>query len=299
MEKYIRMSDGHEVFVRVYEPEIIQGHVHILHGMAEHSGRYEQFAMFLKQQGYYVTMHDHRGHGQTAERNGKYGYFAEEAGFHRVVIDVHEVIQAVRHNKNLPAVQLIGHSMGSFIARRYIQRYDVANVILVGTGEGTALHKVGQVVPATIATKDEPSALLDKLSFGSFNRTVKNPKTAYDWLCTEANEVQKYIDDPQCGFIATTQFYADLMEGITLVSNPAEIAAVRKDLPILLISGSDDPVGGMAKGVFAVANQFTQAGIQKVCTYIVEGKRHEIMNEANKLQTYQVMLRWLKNETIN
>ncbi|WP_369792340.1 alpha/beta fold hydrolase [Lysinibacillus sp. BF-4] len=292
---YIRMSDGHELFVRSYEPATTcRGHVHILHGMAEHSGRYDKFARFLQQQGYYVTLHDHRGHGQTAARNGKYGYFGAEAGFHRVVIDAHEVIEAVRKGKDLPQVQLIGHSMGSFIARRYVQRYQVATVILIGTGEGTLLHKAGQIVPALSAVKDEPNPLLDKLSFGSFNRTVPKPATDYDWLCANPQAVQQYIADEQCGFIATTQFYADIMEGIVLVSTPSQIAHIPKALPILMISGSEDPVGAMTKGVFAVAEQFNKAGVENVCTYIVEGKRHEILNEVNHLATYHVMLRWLQ-----
>lgn len=289
------MSDGHELFVRSYEPTTTcRGHVHILHGMAEHSGRYDKFARFLQQQGYYVTLHDHRGHGQTAARNGKYGYFGAEAGFHRVVIDAHEVIEAVRKGKDLPQVQLIGHSMGSFIARRYVQRYQVATVILIGTGEGTLLHKAGQIVPALSAVKNEPNPLLDKLSFGSFNSTVPKPATDYDWLCANPQAVQQYIADEQCGFIATTQFYADIMEGIVLVSTPSQIAHIPKALPILIISGSEDPVGAMTKGVFAVAEQFNKAGVENVCTYIVEGKRHEILNEVNYLTTYHVMLRWLQ-----
>jgi alpha-beta hydrolase superfamily lysophospholipase len=291
---YLRMSDGHEVFVRCYEPRTIRGHVHILHGMAEHSGRYESLALFLQQQGYYVTLHDHRGHGNTAQRNGKYGYFAAHGGFHRVVIDVHEVITAVRQGKELPPVQLIGHSMGSFIARSYIQRYEVANVILIGTGEGTVMHRVGQILPACSRSKDQPSPLLNELSFGSFSRTVSNRLTPYDWLCTEPTEVQKYIADEQCGFTATTQFYADIMAGIVEVSKPQEIAKVPKTLPILLMSGSEDAVGNATKGVFHVAEQFERAGIQHVCTYIVEGKRHEILNEANKYATYHMIVRWLQ-----
>ncbi|HEY9571242.1 MAG TPA: alpha/beta hydrolase, partial [Metalysinibacillus sp.] len=184
--------------------------------------------------------------------------------------------------------------MGSFIARRYVQRYQVATVILIGTGEGTLLHKVGQLVPALSGVKDEPNPLLDKLSFGSFNRTVPHAVTDYDWLCANPQAVQQYIEDEQCGFVATTQFYADIMEGIVLVSTPSQIAHIPKALPILMISGSEDPVGAMTKGVFAVAEQFNKAGVENVCTYIVEGKRHEILNEVNHLATYHVMLRWLQ-----
>lgn len=294
---FVRMSDGHEVFVREYEPTIIKGHVHILHGMAEHSARYDEFAQFLQEAGYYVTLHDHRGHGETAERNGTYGYFAEEAGFHRVVIDAHEVIEAVRKNKELPPLQLIGHSMGSFIARRYIQQYEVANVILVGTGAMSPLHQVGTIVAKALAKqqgKAEPSPLLNELSFGGFNKKIKNPRTEYDWICCNEKAVDAYIADAQCGFIATNQFYADLTEGILTVSQPREMMKIPVTLPVLLISGSEDAVGENGKGVMKVGQQMADAGVETVCVHLVEGMRHEIMNEENRMSTYRIMLRWLQ-----
>lgn len=294
------ISDGHRLFVRIYEPvgEVI-GRFHILHGMGEHGGRYDAFATMLCEQGYFVTVHDHRGHGQTAEMNGKIGYFGDENGFNRVVEDVYEVIQQVRYDYKKVPIYIFGHSMGSFIARRFIQLYSdiVDGCILCGTGVTTHLHKLGNMIAKTVAKskgKETKGALMNELTLGSFNKQFKNTKTGFDWLTSDQEEVQKYIDDPLCGFIATNQFFVDLTDGLVLINQKEEIERINKDLPILLISGSKDPVGNNGKGVYKVADQFKKAGLQHVVIYIFEEMRHEILNEVNKVQVYNVVTRWLK-----
>lgn len=305
MERYIQMSDDQFVFTRTFEPSTpCIGHIHILHGMAEHSGRYVTFAKTLNASGYAVTMHDHRGHGETAAYNGTLGFFAEENGFERVVKDAHEVITQLHAPfADVPFI-LFGHSMGSFITRRYIQLYggQVDKVILCGTGNVTALHAVGNIVAKVLAKglgKESESNLLNQLSFGSFNKQFLNPKTAYDWLCSVQQEVQKYIDDPYCGFIPTNQFFVDLTTGFTTLNRKKELAKVRQDLPILLISGSKDPVGEQGLGVYAVAEQLTAVGVKDVTVYIFEDKRHEILNEDNQEEVFKVILRWLKKYDTN
>ncbi|MGY3185526.1 alpha/beta fold hydrolase [Lysinibacillus sp. TE18511] len=248
MERYIEMSDGHFLFTRTFKPSNpCIGHIHILHGMAEHSGRYVKFARTLNEAGYAVTMHDHRGHGETAAYNGTLGFFAEQNGFDRVVEDAHEVVTSLHAQfADVPLI-LFGHSMGSFITRRYIQLYSeqVDNAILCGTGNVTALHTMGNLVAKALAKqfgKETESKILNKLSFGSFNKQFPSSKTAYDWLCSAEDEVQKYIDDPYCGFIPTNQFFVDLTTGFKSLNRKKEIAKIKKELPILLISGSKDPV---------------------------------------------------------
>ncbi len=299
MERYIQMSDGHFVFTRTMTPTIsCIGHIHILHGMAEHSGRYVKLAGELCAAGYAVTMHDHRGHGETAGYNGKLGFFAEHNGFERVVEDVHEIVMTMHAQFTDVPFILFGHSMGSFITRRYIQLHSdrVDNVILCGTGSVSTLHMAGHFFARTLAMqhgKDTESPLLNKLSFGSFNKQFPNPKTAYDWLCSVEQEVQKYIDDPYCGFMPTNQFFVDLTAGFMLLNRKKEIEKIKKNLPILLISGSKDPVGDHGQGVYTVAEQFAAAGVQDVTVYLFEDKRHEILNEDNQQAVYQVLLRWL------
>lgn len=302
-EDFLRMSDGQEVFVAVYEPEraIVRGHIHILHGMAEHCGRYDAYAEALAKIGYFVSLHDHRGHGRTVDRGGQLGFFSEQRGFERVVRDVFEVTQLVRKNRDLPPMILFGHSMGSFIARRYAQLFSstIKALILCGTGASTPMHAIGNRLANMLAMtqgKTLPSEFMTGMSFGSFNKSILNPNTAYDWLSRDTSAVQTYIEDPKCGFIATNQFFADLTYGIHLIGKDSENARIRHDLPVLLISGSADPVGNYGKGVFKVAEQLREAGLENVCVHIFEGLRHEILNETNKEQVYDVIIRWLKYE---
>ena len=302
VEQFLKMSDGQQLYVAMYEPESTpKGHIHVLHGMGEHCGRYDMYGKQLADMGYFVSMHDHRGHGQTVDRGGQLGFFAQQKGFERVVRDVFEVTQLIRKNRDLPQMILFSHSMGSFIARRYVQLFSttVKAVILCGTGAATALHAVGNRVATVLARqngKNVPSHIMNDLSFGSFNKSILNPKTVFDWLSRDAEEVQKFIDDPKCGFIPTNQFFADLTYGIRLISQKQEMSRIRSDLPVLLISGSEDPVGDYGAGVFKVAEQLTAAGLENVCVYLFEGMRHEILKETNKEQVYEVIKRWLKHE---
>lgn len=294
---FLTMRDGQQVFVRIYEPEQPIGHMHILHGMGEHSGRYEEFAKLLCAQGYYVSLHDHRGHGYTAR--GNYGHFADERGFHHVVLDVLEVLLYLRKTVTVP-LTLFGHSMGSFIARRFIQLYSdqISACIICGTGVTSATHLAGNQLANTLAKaqgKQTASPFMNRLSFGSFNKAFADTTTEFDWLSRDADEVQKYIDDEMCGFIPSHQFYADLTEGLLLVHRKEEMARTRTDLPVLFISGSHDPVGDFGKGVFKVAKRMTDVGMENVTVHLFEEMRHEILNETNKQHVHDAVLRWLKH----
>lgn len=305
MEKntfYLTMTDGYDIFVRTFKPQNPKQHIHLLHGMAEHSARYEAFAEALCEQGYFVTSHDHRGHGYTTANNGILGYFDLENGFERVTDDVREILNEVKHAEYGRPI-LFGHSMGSFVARRFAQKYsdEIERLILSGTGSPSLMHKAGHLLANQLVNMSgpaEPSKLMDKLSFGSFNAVVKNPQTSYDWLSSDAAEVQKYIDDPYCGFVSTNQFYADLTGAMAQhMSNPVDNARIRSDLKILLVSGTQDPVGEKeAAGVVKAGQQLADAGVQHVKVQLFEGMRHEILNEVKKEKVYESIIRWLKHE---
>jgi alpha-beta hydrolase superfamily lysophospholipase len=306
MEKktfYMKMSDGHEVFVRTFYPtKSIRSYIHILHGMAEHSARYESFAKHLCEEGYVVSMHDHRGHGFTAQKNGQLGFLGYENGFERIVQDVFEVVETLKHEQNFNRPILLGHSLGSFIARRFSQKYSdaIEKLILSGTASPTPLERAGHILAkqlVRIQGATQPSPLMNDLSFGTFNRNIDHPKTKFDWLTTDEVEVQKYIDDPFCGFIATNQFFVDITGGMAFLDRPNENARIRSDLPILLISGTADPVGDKkGKGVVKAGQQLVAAGVESVLVYLFEGMRHEILNEKKKDQVIEIIVRWLNDE---
>lgn len=298
---FIPMSDGEEIYTVVYMPEqTIKGHIHILHGMAEHIGRYEEFAVFLTEHGFMVSGHDHRGHGHTGQKQAQFGFFTEKDGFERVTEDVREILHAVRLKLELPPPILFAHSMGSFIGRRYIQKYgqSISKIVLSGTGGPlNPVDKAGKWVAKGFATfkgKRTENHVLNKMSFGAFNGSVSKPTTDFDWLSTDADQVKKYVEDPLTGFIASNQFFVDLIDGVTKVHNKKEMTQIPKDLPILLISGSEDPVGKMGKSLWPVAEQYKKIGLHDVTVVIMEGKRHELLNEVNNLEVYNTVLNWME-----
>lgn len=297
-----QMSDGHLIHVVKYLPEQNPiGHVHILHGMAEHIDRYEEFANFLVNKGYFVSGHDHRGHGRTVAKNGQQGYFADANGFELVTEDVREVLLKVREDLVEIPLILFGHSMGSFVARRYMQKYSdsLSKVIICGTTFNPGVMGdfgsiIGKMASKFKSPKNE-SKILNNLSFGGFNNKIKDAQTPFDWLSTDNVEVKKYIDDPMCGFIPTNQFFIDLFGGLKTIHKNKEDVHIRKDLPVLLISGAEDPVGKDGKDIFKVAKGLSNAGMKNITVQLVENARHEILLEKNKLDTFNIIEKWMMN----
>lgn len=299
-EQYIAMRDGTYIFARHWLPkESPIGHIHILHGMSEHSGRYMPFAESLVEEGYSVSTHDHRGHGKTAERNNApFGFFAPRNGFELVVDDVEEVVRAL--GVDTPFT-LFGHSMGSFVARRYAQRYRerLTRLILCGTGAVTPLHHTGRYVArmfAAVQGDTVRSPLLNGMSFKSFNKKFRPTRSDFDWLAADDAAVDRFMDDPYCGFVSTTRFFADVSDGIVRISRKKELAKT-PDIPILLISGEADPLGQRGKGIYKLARQFNAVGLKNVQVYLAENMRHELLNERNRAHTIAQIKRWLHEQT--
>ncbi|WP_318615333.1 alpha/beta hydrolase [Sporosarcina sp. YIM B06819] len=295
------MTDGFLVHTFILQPDgEPKGHIHLLHGMAEHIGRYEEFAHYLAGQGYIVSGHDHRGHGKTAELNGKQGHFADTDGFERVVQDVYEIVTALRVQYPAKRFILFGHSMGSFVARRYIQLHgqEVDLAVLSGTGGDPGVSRLaGQAVAYLQGKKngfDQPDHFLNKLLFGGFNKAVQNPKTPFDWLASNPEAVAKYLADPACGFVSTTRLFADLFEGLGKVHAADEISNIPQTLPILLFSGIEDPVGNYGKGVWDAAQHYDRAGIKDVTVMLFEGCRHEMLNENNRQHVFDSIYNWME-----
>ena len=295
------MTDGFLVHAFVLQPDgEPKGHIHLLHGMAEHIGRYAEFAHYLAGQGYVVSGHDHRGHGKTAELNGQLGHFADAGGFERVVQDVYEIVTALRADYPAKRFILFGHSMGSFVARRYVQLHgaEVDLAVFSGTGGDPGISRLaGQVAAYLLGKKngfDQPDHFLNHLLFGGFNKTVQNPKTPFDWLASNPEAVAQYLADPACGFVPTTRFFADLFEGVGKVHAADEINNIPKKLPILLFSGIEDPVGNHGKGVWNAARHYDQAGIEDVTVMLFEGGRHEMLNENNRQDVCKAVSNWIE-----
>lgn len=269
--------------------------VQVAHGMVEHFQRYHAFAQHLVDQDIFVYGNDHRGHGKTGQKQGIMGYFSEKDGFDKATDDLLLVTRKIQEEFPDKPIILLGHSMGSFLARNYIQEHSelINGVILSGTGFYPSLTTaVGKSVAARLKPR-EKSPLMNRLAFGAFNRKIDKPKTPFDWLTRDESIVTAYMQDRFAGYIPTARFFVDLMTGLQYIHNPKRNAKIRKDLPILFISGDADPVGNYAKGIWKTASMYKQLGMENITTTLFEGARHEVLNEVNKMEVYEVICRWI------
>ncbi|BAM48095.1 alpha/beta hydrolase [Amphibacillus xylanus] len=299
---WFTQSDGQAVFLRKWidphtKPRAV---LQLAHGMAEHSGRYKELATYLAANGIIVYANDHRGHGQTGERMGIMGFFAEANGFERAVSDLYEISEKIKQDHpNLPFF-ILGHSMGSFLVRRLIQHQPhICNgVILSGTSASKGLiGKLGLMLAKfeirRLGARAE-SPLMNQLSFGQYQKGLP---TSESWLSRDQQAVNAYFNDPHCGFISTTQFYYDLLYGLDKIHQRAEMTKVNRSVPILLISGSADPVGSFSKGVDKVRKSYLSHGVVSVDLHLYQDGRHEMFFETNRQQVFENLLTWL-NEKI-
>lgn len=301
MKKWlVQNNEGVKFHTVVVEPTVKPiGHVHILHGMAEHIARYEEFMNMLASLGYVVSGHDHRGHGFTAKANGAQGHFGDNVTFDQLADDAEHVIAVVRrHYATLPFT-LFGHSMGSFIGRRLLQRpFLLHRAIFSGTGADPAVSRFFGTVLAKFRGRfyglDQQDNLLNKLAFGRHNVRFQPTKTDFDWLSRDEQSVSNYIDDSMCGFVPTTSFFHELFYGIGAIHRQIVHPSIPHYLPILFVSGTDDPVGNYGKGVWRVAKQFKKAKMANVTVLLFEEGRHEMLNEINKQAVYQSIVEWMK-----
>lgn len=267
--------------------------------MAEHSGRYTWFAEQLNANGIMVCSHDHRGHGHTEPDSSGYGFFAENQGWGRVVRDIKEIGDLFRKgHPNLPFF-LFGHSMGSFLARDCLALFpgDYTGVFISGTAgpAGIMGHIALALARLGILVKGprQPNTTLDKLFFGEYAKAFKPARTPFDWLSRDPGKVDAYISDPMCGFICSSQFYADLATGIIKVSSNRHFAKTPADLPIRIFSGAMDPVGAFSKGVMAVYEAYRKAGVKDLTVKLYDQGRHEMLNETNRDEVAGDVIQWI------
>lgn len=272
-----------------------QAIVQLSHGMVEHIDRYQAFAQYLVRNQLFVYGNDHRGHGKTGEKQGLLGYLAEKDGFDKTTEDLHLINRHIKQEfPNVP-IFLFGHSMGSFLTRKYIQKYsrEIDGVILSGTGYYPSIMTMFGKALASILPPKKKSMLMNTLAFGSNNKHIKGKKTAFDWLTNDENAVQAYLDDPLTGYVPTGRFFFDLMSGLENIHNIRHNQSIRSNLPMLLISGDADPVGNYGTGVWKTASLYQQIGLLDITVFLYEGARHELLHERNKEEVYQTIYQWI------
>lgn len=300
-EFYYPSSDGvHRCYAREWLPEgPPRAVVQLIHGVAEYVGRYDSFASWLAGHGFLVAGEDHLGHGRTVE-DETYGYFGPKNGWSLVTRDIRRLRELEGERYPETPYFLLGHSMGSFLARTYLINYPgtVTGAILSGTGqEGAATVAMGKLLCNVLCRTKGPEAhsdLVHNMSLGAYNKQFAPNRTSSDWISQDEAVVDKYLQDPLCTFRPTVGMYRDMMEGLQYIANPKNLKKMYKTTPVYFFSGDHDPVGQNGKGVQKVAGFFRSAGCTDVTVKLYPNGRHEMLNELNKQEVYQDILSWLE-----
>lgn len=290
-------TDGAEIHYRHWPaPVSPRAVVQVLHGAAEHSGRYDRFAKALVAQGYAVYATDHRGHGRTRVRSGELGDAGPD-GWNRYVEDERQLSDLIRQAHPRAKLVLFGHSMGSFILQDYMTRYGelLDGVILCGTAYGPPPPNEA-LAAVNAAAEAAPLAMSEIWAnrFVGYNKPFAGRPGA-EWLSRDQDEVQKYIDDPLAGFGFSNALVRDFFQGMAALRNPEREARIPKDVPVLVIQGSLDPVGANLQATQALLDRYQALGLKNVQHKFYDGARHELMNESNRDEVQRDVLAWLKN----
>ncbi|MFO7637268.1 MAG: alpha/beta hydrolase [Clostridia bacterium] len=285
--------------IHVYTPHSMpdpDAVVVVVPGMAEHGKRYWEFADFLKGKNIQMIAVDHPGHGIHTKNPGVW----PENGFFLCLDNLKYVLETVKREYPLKKIILFGHSMGSFLSLGFLEHYGylVDMCVLSGSNDkpSPALLFIGRLVTAfqsAFSGRDKASALMGKLTFGSYNKPFEPAETPFDWLSRDKDRVQSYVNDPLCGFISSAGLYHDLAVGLSYIFKNANIRKIQKELPVHILSGSQDPVGQFGKGPAALNLRLSKAGIQNVSIRLYASNRHECLNELNREEVMNDVYGWI------
>ncbi|MFT4096340.1 MAG: alpha/beta hydrolase [Rhodoblastus sp.] len=290
-------DDGARINVHRWLPDgAPRAVIQIAHGLAEHAARYGRLAEALTARGFAIYADDHRGHGLTAPA-GELGFFAERDGWRKCVGDLWSLNRRIAADNPGAPIILLGHSMGSFMAQDFVADHSdaIAGLVLSGSnGPPPAIAGIGRMIARIERLRlgaRGKSALLQAMMFGEFNKPFKPARTDFDWLSRDEAEVDAYVVDPHCGFQFSNQLAIDLLDALGGLLKPERVARIRKDLPIYIFSGSDDPVGA---NLPALATAYRSAGLDNVEMRVYLGARHETLNETNRDEVTADLVRWLE-----
>lgn len=277
----------------------VQAVLQISHGVSEYILRYESFAEYLTARGFAVVGHDHLGHGQSVAEGSARLYFGPRGSWNWVVDDIDRRRNLAKEKFPQVPYFLLGHSMGSFLARTYLIRYPgaVDAAVIMGTGQmSPAIIAGGKAVAVEEARRvgeDRTSPLVDKLAFGAYNKRFAPNRTGFDWLSLNQDNVDRYIADPLCGGNATIGLFREMLGGLSFIAKPENLKRMNLNIPVLFISGEMDPVGDCGKGVQRAYESFRKAGVRDVSLKLYPELRHEILNETCRETVYDDIYQWL------
>ncbi len=299
-----KSADGETVVhALVWKPDgEPKGLLQIIHGMCEHKERYADFAKFLAERGYIVFAEDHIGHGESVTSDEKLGWMGDKRDFETTLSDIRTL--AVMMEKRYPSVPayIMGHSMGSFFCRVYISRWgeELKGAIVSGTGwQGGGMLSAAKALThfnALFCGWKHRSKFIKNLAFGGYNKKWNG--SGFSWLSVDEENVRRYDEDPLCGFDFTDNGYIVLFSVMGAACSKKAAKGTPKHLPVLFVSGSEDPVGSFGKGVQKSADNFKKAGCERVAVKLYEGARHEVLNDFCKSEAYSDLAKFLEDGRI-
>jgi alpha-beta hydrolase superfamily lysophospholipase len=293
-----RTVDGVSLHVSGWTVQSPKAIIQVLHGMAEHSSRYARLAQSLAAAGCSTYAHDHRGHGKSIPAGMPPGHMADTDGWNRIVEDAHGVNREIaRRHPGVPII-VLGHSMGSFALQQLLFEHPndmVAAALSASNGKPPPIAVLGKVVARLERARlgrRSPSPILQRLTFGEYNKAFSPARTEFDWLSRDPDEVDKYVADPLCGFPVSTQVWIDLLSGLDRIAKPSNVAKVPKSMPLYLFAGDRDPVGDFGKGMKRLYEAYKRAAIFDVRLKLYPGARHETLNETNRAEVTKDFIGW-------
>lgn len=295
MEKIIlNARDGYPLDVHVFSVQKPKAVVQVIHGMEEHQERYEPVINFLNKNDYSVVSSNMRGHGENAK---VLGFFKNKDGYKELINDQKTITSFIKEKFNNLPVYILAHSMGTIITRVLLQDNSSAyeKVILSGYPNYQSGAYFGIFLVNLIIAFRGPkykSKFINKMSVGAFNKKIKNPKTDYDWICHNEEDIKEYIADPYCGFGFTCSAFRDLFHLVVLMHKPKKYKNVNTNLKLLLLRGTDDPCTGGNKGALDSRKTLTRASFKNLEYTDYENMRHEILNEVEKQRVYDDVLKF-------
>lgn len=297
-EKTLASKDGYLLSLRIYETETPKAVVKCIHGMEEYQGRYQDFAEYLQTAGYTVVTADLRGHGENAPI---LSHIADGDGHLRLLEDEETILNEIHERWPGVPVILFGFSMGSIIARVFLQKYsrEFHKAVLAGyprPNEAAGAGILLTILLSSVRGSKGYSKLVDGMALGPFIKAVPDAKTPHDWLSYNPENVRRYIRDPLCGARFTLGSYNALFSLIRMMDSPDRYEEVWKELPILMISGKDDPCTGGEKGRADSEDRLRRAGFRELEIVTVEGMRHEILNETGREKVFRRILDFMDKE---
>lgn len=294
-------NDTDTISAVVYYPEgePVRAVLQICHGMYEHIGRYHEFMLHLASCGFAVFGHDHLGHGKSVCDPSRRGYFAPKNGYQCLLRDAHHLTQIAAKMFPERRIFLLGHSMGSLVARLYCMKYpeELAGALFLGTPGPNALTGAGAALAQHYIKKEGPffrPPLLEKLTIDNFNRRFAPTRTHRDWISRDESFVDRAIADPLSSFVFTASAFADLYAMMELANSSKWAREYPKELPTLILSGDCDAVGNFGRGVLSVYNRLLSCGVLDLTFELYAGARHELLNEENRQEVIADILDWLQ-----